>query len=112
MPLFTIASIPGGAGAGAEAASSCLPAFSARVALRIALRSCEGRASLRARCTVDWRAAFSADFVFPKRRLPARSRVPIGPQKSRVAFRIGLRLSIDTPSVGRALAILGPPTHG
>ena len=55
--------------ASAAAASSCLPALSARVALRMALRSCEVRASLRARCAVDCRAAFSADFVFAKRRL-------------------------------------------
>ena len=56
------------AAARAEAASSCLPAFNARVALRMALRSCEVSASLRARCTVDCsRAAFSADFVFAKR---------------------------------------------
>src|SRR6202167_2784000 len=71
MPLLTMLSITGVAAANAEAASSCLPAFRAKVALRMALRSCEVRASLRARCTVDCRAAFSADFVFAKRRLLA-----------------------------------------
>src|ERR1700728_4548832 len=70
MPLLTMLSITGVAAARAEAASSCLPAFSARVALRMALRSCEVSASLRARCTVDCRAAFSADFVFAKRETP------------------------------------------
>src|SRR5271156_6695840 len=69
MPLFTMLSMIGVAAASAAAASDGLPALSARVALRMALRSCEVRASLRARCTVDCRAAFSADFVFAKRGL-------------------------------------------
>src|ERR1700688_2210108 len=72
MPLLTMLSITGVAAARAEAASSCLPAFSARVALRMALRSCEVSASFRARCAVDCRAAFSADFVFAKRDTPLK----------------------------------------
>src|SRR3982074_3067582 len=112
MPLLTMLSITGVAAARAEAASSCLPAFSARVALRMALRSCEVSASLRARCTVDCRAAFSADFVFAKRRLLNKTMVQIGPQKSRVACRLALRLSIDTPGRGMALAIVGPLNCG
>src|SRR5471032_3330403 len=72
MPLLTMLSIIGVAAATAEAASACLPALSARVALRMALRSCEVSASLRARCAVDCRAAFSADFVFAKRDTPLK----------------------------------------
>src|SRR3984957_14850275 len=104
MPLLTMLSITGVAAAKAEAASSCLPAFSARVALRMALRSCEVSASLRARCTVDCRAAFSADFVFAKRRLLKKTAVQIGPQKSRVACRLTADLSIDKAAHAAALA--------
>src|ERR1700722_274251 len=112
MPLFTMLSITGVAAANAEAASSCLPAFNARVALRMALRSCEVSASLRARCTVDCRAAFSADFVFAKRRLLTGTMVQIGPQKSRVACRLALRLSTTEPGGARALVIVGPLNRG
>src|SRR5450631_4299928 len=107
MPLFTMLSITGVAAARAEAASSCLPSFNARVALRMALRSCEVSPSLRARCAVDCRAAFSADFVFAKRRLLEKTAAQIGPQKSRVACRLGLRLSIDKPSDVLRLVIVG-----
>src|ERR1022692_2596232 len=69
MPLLTMPSMTGVAALSAASASSCLPALRAKVALRMALRSCEVRASLRARCAVDWRAAFSADFVLAKRKL-------------------------------------------
>jgi len=69
MPLLTMLSITGVAEFSADKASAWLPDFSAAVALRIALRSCDVSASLRARCTVDWRAAFSADFVLAKRKL-------------------------------------------
>src|ERR1700735_4289656 len=72
MPLLTMPSMIGVAAASAAAASAGLPALSARVALRIALRSCEVSASLRARCAVDCRAAFSADFVFAKRDTPSK----------------------------------------
>src|ERR1700719_2777558 len=82
MPLLTMLSITGVAAARAEAASSCLPAFSAKVALRMALRSCEVSASLPARCTVDCRAAFSADFVFAKRRLLERQGSKSDPKRA------------------------------
>src|ERR1700722_20231808 len=108
MPLLTMLSITGVAAARAVAASSCLPALSARVALRMALRSCEVSASLRARCTVDCRAAFSADFVFAKRRLLTRQRSKIGPQKSRVACRVAPHLSIDTRAGVLTLDIVVP----
>src|ERR1700680_884776 len=88
MPLFTMLSITGVAAARAEAASSCLPAFSARVALRMALRKCEVSASLRARCAVDCRAAFSADFVFAKRRLLLDDEGYSGPSKEPHSLRI------------------------
>src|ERR1700690_3166552 len=94
MPLLTMLSITGVAAARADAASSCLPAFNARVALRMALRSCEVSASLRTRCTIDCRAAFSADFVFAKLKTPYKAKAQIGPQKSRVACRLAPRLSI------------------
>src|SRR6266404_7587208 len=112
MPLLTMLSITGVAAARAATASSCLPAFSARVALRMALRSCEVSASLRARCTVDCRAAFSADFVFAKRRLLTGLMVQIGPQKSRVACRLALRLSTTERGGGSALAIVGALNPG
>src|SRR5258708_36585344 len=70
MPLFTMLSITGVASSSADAASACLPALSASVALRMALRSCEVSASFRARCAVDCGAAFSADFVFATRDTP------------------------------------------
>src|ERR1700679_275880 len=92
MPLLTMLSITGVAAARAEAASSCLPALSARVALRMALRSCEVSASLRARCTVDCRAAFSADFVFAKRRLLHWTRGPIRTPKEPRSLPIGQAL--------------------
>src|ERR1700677_1449665 len=82
MPLLTMLSMTGVAAASAAAASSCLPALSARVALRMALRSCEVRASLRARCTVDCRAAFSADFVFAKRGLLQGSQCVEAPKRA------------------------------
>jgi hypothetical protein len=75
MPLFTMLSMMGVAAASAAAASSCFPALSAKVALRMALRRREVKASFRARCTSDCRAAFSADFVFAKRRLLEAMRV-------------------------------------
>src|ERR1700691_3653809 len=112
MPLFTMLSITGVAPASAEAASSCLPALSARVALRMALRSCEVSASLRALCTVDCRAAFSGDFVFAKRGLLTRLGDRIGPQKSRVACRLALRLSTPQPDGASALAIVGSLNDG
>src|ERR1700733_13396604 len=70
IPLLTMLSMIGVAAVSAAAASSCFPALSAKVAFRMALRSCEVRASLRVRCAVDCRAAFSADFVFAKRETP------------------------------------------
>src|SRR5271169_4607317 len=81
MPLLTMLSITGVASASAVAASACLPALSARVALRMALRSCEVSASLRARCSVDWRAAFSADLVFAKLRDSSQNLRSNGTQK-------------------------------
>ena len=62
--LLTMLSMIGVAAERAATASSDLPALTASVALRMALRSCEVNASFRARCTVDCRAAFSADLVF------------------------------------------------
>src|SRR5208337_2030063 len=89
MPLLTMLSMIGVACASAAAASSCLPALSARVALRMALRSCEVNASLRARCKVDCRAAFSADFVFAKRRLLVGCGAPYPAPKEPRILRIG-----------------------
>ena len=69
MPLLTMLSMIGVAAAERRGGLVLLAGLHAAVALRMALRSCEVRASLRARCTVDCRAAFSADFVFAKRKL-------------------------------------------
>src|ERR1700691_5716462 len=111
MPLFTMPSMTGVASASAAAASACLPALSARVALRMALRSCEVRASLRARCTVDCRAAFSADFVFAKRRLLrdewGQWRAPKQPH----SLRIGCAL-VNAPAAAGDLGILMSFRHG
>src|SRR6202789_1948685 len=115
MPLLTMLSITGVAAARAEAASSCLPALSARVALRMALRSCEVSASLRARCTVDCRAAFSADFVFAQRRLPHWTRGPIRTPKEPPSLPIaqalvhchGRESLSPAPGCPAALAIVG-----
>src|SRR5450631_638677 len=106
MPLFTMLSITGVAAARAEAASSCLPAFSARVALRMALRSCEVSASLRARCTVDCRAAFSADFVFAKYRLLKTQGGPNRTPKEPRSLPIGPAL-VNQKTDLRLLAWLG-----
>src|ERR1700681_4253328 len=43
---------------------------------------------------------------------PYRTMVQIGPQKSRVACRLALRLSTTEPGGGRALAIVGPLNRG
>src|SRR5665213_312573 len=95
MPLLTILSMMGVACVRAAAASSCLPAFSARVALRMALLSCEVSASLRARCTVDCRAAFSADFVFAKLETPYET-TPHRSSKEPRSLPIGFTLVNDT----------------
>src|ERR1700679_1854165 len=104
MPLLTMPSMIGVAAASAAAASAGLPALSARVALRMALRSCEVRASLRARCAVDCRAAFSADFVFAKRGTPAGILGACRPRKEPRIFRFG-RLDVKYGRLGRAVCV-------
>src|SRR6202789_3320599 len=112
MPLLTMLSITGVAAARAEAASSCLPALSARVALRMALRSCEVSASLRALCTVDCRAAFSADFVFAKHGLLHWTRGPIRTPKEPRSLPIAQALvnyragESTAPRLGGAAALV------
>src|SRR5271156_3539189 len=111
MPLLTMLSITGVAAARAEAASSCLPALSARVALRMALRSCDVSASLRARCTVDCRAAFSADFVFAKRRLLTDDWDRSGPPKEPHILRIRCAL-VNAPAAADETRIIVSFRHG
>src|SRR5208282_6290309 len=111
IPLLTMLSITGVASASAVAASACLPALSARVALRIALRSCEVSASLRARCAVDCLAAFSADFVFAKRRLLRDDWDPLGPPKEPHILRIRGALVNAAADAGESRIIISFP-HG
>src|SRR6202789_4139299 len=108
MPLLTMLSITGVAAARAEAASSCLPALSARVALRMALRSCEVSASLRALCTVDCRAAFSADFVFAQHRLLHWTRGPTRTPKEPRSLPIAQALVNCAPLSPLAPRMEGP----
>src|ERR1700677_566962 len=102
ITLFTMLSMMGGGGGGAGGASSCFPALCASVALRMALRRREVKASFRARCTSDCRAAFSADFVFAKRRLLEAMRVALRPQKRRTFSGSGGALSMHP-------VVAGPP---